>query len=294
MRNNTEALLGRNRMYGLYRRVPVEAAGNCYLLLNGRVVVGPEYLIALISFSVFFICSYILFYTVVPRLEQYSLISKSFYYLTYTSFVSSFVFMLFTATSDPGAIVPAPAGEAGPEQREPRVVECNGVMIKQKWCSSCNFYRPLRSSHCKVTNMHIARFDHMCSFLGTGIGVQNYRWFLLSIYFITLYALLTICVSARYLKIQVELHQALLLKVLLGNFDIVLILLISIIIFLAFGLLVFYHTYITSQNLTMNEQVKKVYTTKNPFDLGSTWKNFMAVFWPQVDPVPDLVIFSCI
>jgi len=45
-------------------------------------------------------------------------------------------------------------------------------------CHSCHIARPLRSKHCRAMNRCVLLFDHNCPFLGTTIGLYNYRFFL--------------------------------------------------------------------------------------------------------------------
>ena len=48
-----------------------------------------------------------------------------------------------------------------------------------KLCSTCNIYRPLRTSHCGECGVCVERMDHHCPWVGTCIGKKNYTYFYL-------------------------------------------------------------------------------------------------------------------
>ncbi|KAK9810494.1 hypothetical protein WJX72_011736 [[Myrmecia] bisecta] len=47
----------------------------------------------------------------------------------------------------------------------------------EKYCSTCNIWRPPRSSHCSVCGYCMERFDHHCAVVGTCIALKNHRFF---------------------------------------------------------------------------------------------------------------------
>ena len=269
----SDALLPERRMHvtgkssSLWRAVPEGSGGRCRVFFKRRIVLGPDLMLTLFSYvTLIGYCMYLATLVIPWWLSTV---------LTVLA-VLILVLMVITGSMNPGIIARADAlsseslgvhfpdrvNEAGIPY--PRYLTINGVSVKQKWCKTCNLYRPPRSNHCKVCDNCVLRFDHHCAFLGCCIGINNYRYFIILITCIT-------CFSS--------LSMGLLFTRLLTDWSVVedwSALLIAVGVSVAFIVLCVYHCYITSKNLTTNEHVKRYYKT-NPFDYGCI-NNFRHVF----------------
>ena len=61
--------------------------------------------------------------------------------------------------------------------------DINNKQQQRPLCHSCHIVRPTRSKHCRVLNKCILLFDHHCPFVGTTIGLYNYRYFYAFVFF---------------------------------------------------------------------------------------------------------------
>lgn len=50
--------------------------------------------------------------------------------------------------------------------------------ITRNYCTTCELYRPPRSSHCSICNNCVSVFDHHCPFVGNCIGQRNNKYFI--------------------------------------------------------------------------------------------------------------------
>jgi len=206
--------------------------------------------------------------------------------LIYEAVVSLFVVVNFAMATfmDPGTFPRATEDEvkSGGETRAPlyKSIDVNGMSIRMKWCSTCQFYRPPRCSHCSVCNACIEVFDHHCPWVNNCIGRSNYRYFVqflisLTIDMFSIFAFSLLYVVSKDNRISSP-NTVLL---------IVLMVIDGVICIPVIGLTCF-HMVLISRARTTNEQVTgKMKGGHNPFDQGCS-VNFRhalcAPVWPKL------------
>jgi len=152
-------------------------------------------------------------------------------------------------------------------------------------CHSCHIAKPLRSKHCRIINKCVVLFDHHCPFVGTTIGLYNYRYFYSFVFCMTVAEIFFGITGICYLR-----H---------GRQDdggggreykiIFLALYLSLFGLLSSGLCI-YHTQLINKDLTTNEHTNlhrfkyltydpATRTVSNPFDKGFV-RNFLGRLKP--------------
>jgi len=111
---------------------------------------------------------------------------------------------IIAGLSDPG-IIPRqklPKGTKAPNPGAVRGLLIHGKDTELKWCRTCNFFRPPRTSHCATCDKCVLVFDHHCPFIGNCVGRNNYRYYLAFIWVATIVGLFIIAHSMAYLIIE--------------------------------------------------------------------------------------------
>ena len=167
--------------------------------------------------------------------------------------------------------------------------------IQVKYCSTCHIWRPSRTSHCNTCQQCILNHDHHCIFLNNCIGQRNYKfflWFLLYMVIACLYLLIISILQLCHYKFvsQQQQQQQQQQQTKITNFHqsikthpvSLLLLIYSCLAIWYPSLLLAFHIFLTSQNITTREYLNFVYKKKpdftdsgfvNVYNTHSIWKN---------------------
>lgn len=217
--------------------------------------------------------------------------------------------LLKTSFSDPGIIpratnaeaesiereIEQPSNGAGAAYRPPprtKEVQVKGQAVKLKYCFTCKIFRPPRASHCSICDNCVERFDHHCPWVGNCVGKRNYRYFYLFLVSLAFHCVFIFVCALTHLVLLSKKEE----NGDKGNFldtirespaSIIVCVICFFSVWSILGLAGF-HTYLTSSNLTTNEDIKGAYSSKrsstnfNPYSQGNPLSNCaMVLCGPQ-------------
>jgi len=224
-----------------------------------------------------------------------------------------FVFVLSTlfrtSFTDPGVLPRATAAEAEFIERQielvpggdsesvpmfkppPRTRDINirGQVVTVKYCFTCKIFRPPRASHCSICDNCVDRFDHHCPWVGNCVGQRNYRYFYLFLVSLSVHAVYIFIAALAHL-ILLSQTKDFLLAVQTSPASVVVCVICFFSVWSVVGLAGF-HTYLTLNSQTTNEDIKGTYSSRgdlhdvfNPFSHGGCCTNFCANICGPVMP----------
>jgi len=177
--------------------------------------------------------------------------------------------LLLTSCTDPGIIPRSKSQNSNNEiiPNKSEIIEVNGYLYSFKYCDTCGFYKPPRSTHCRQCDNCVEKWDHHCPWMGTCIGKRNYRYFFLFCFQAGFYSIVAVfvCVTQIILRIfyginNVPLiypayYQAVIFSLLWSIPSFLLILYFST-VFLLPTMMTIIHTYFISSGQTTYENIK--------------------------------------
>ncbi|KAJ7185289.1 DHHC palmitoyltransferase-domain-containing protein [Mycena filopes] len=210
--------------------------------------------------------------------------------------------MLATAMRDPG-ILPrdldpeppypvASPSDGGMRTALPRELKIRSEVVRVKWCTTCETYRPPRASHCRMCDNCVDGLDHHCRWVNNCVGRRNYTTFVILLVSLTTTAVYVIVTAALHLNFLARWTQAaggdggggLKHAVRRGTGSVV-VFCLTIVALWPVGALLTYHVRLLLVDVTTLEQIRnQAHKTlvpgpapPNPYTHGSWHKNLRAV-----------------
>ena len=268
--------------------------GNNRFLCDGRLMMGPGVLSCVVTLAFILAPSLSFFANTSAVLLAHD--TQPVWILLAAAQLAVVLFaMARTAVCDPGII---PRRDGYLDERLKKILPksqglvINGRVVTLRYCTTCNIYRPPRSSHCKICDNCVDRFDHHCPWVGNCIGRRNYYWFLLFTFSSAAFAvyILAACCRALYLQgldeADADANLPLLQLLVLGaqadthSLSVAIFCLLSMLFTVTLSS---FHVYLVSKGLTTNEYIKGTYS-----DRSSVYSRGCCANWASVltDPVP--------
>jgi len=302
----------KSKMNRIQRKWEVFPGRNSFYC-NGRIVMAQKAGIFYLTIILIVTTSSLFFAFDCPYLTEH--VSPAIPVVGGVLFIFVMSNLFRTSFTDPGIIPRATRAEAQDIERQmdaqngangagngaayrppPRTKEVmvKNTSIRLKYCFTCKIFRPPRASHCSICDNCVERFDHHCPWVGNCVGKRNYRYFYLF--------LLSLAVHCVFIFACAVTHLVLLTKNDYNGNDGPFIeaiqkspssIIVCVICFFSvwsiLGLAGF-HTFLTTSNLTTNEDIKGAYSNKrthtnfNPFSAGNAFYNCREVLCGPTNP----------
>eukprot|EP01026_Neomeris_dumetosa_P044861 TRINITY_DN3801_c0_g1_i3.p1 TRINITY_DN3801_c0_g1~~TRINITY_DN3801_c0_g1_i3.p1 ORF type:complete len:361 (-),score=32.70 TRINITY_DN3801_c0_g1_i3:1129-2211(-) len=248
--------------------------GNEVFFCGGRLVAGPGWKNLFLTVGLILVP--LVVFLVWPARYVSQEVSWAFFGIGLGLGLLSLVWLFITGCMDPGIVAREKPDEQYLRGEKPRTMDVlvNGHNVTVRYDDTCHFYRPPRCHHCSINDNCILKFDHHCPWVGTTIGLRNYRFYLLFISNSTLLCLFVmgVCMYSIHLKRE-ELEEDGESTKISNLFKktvpaLVLIGYAFLATFFVGGLTAF-HTYLISSNQTTYENFKRGYSGRtNPYSKG--------------------------
>ena len=241
-------------------------------------ITGNKFYMMILSF-ISYTFSFILFLVIIFQTKE----SSSFIFTKIFIFILYFlqIYSTFRAgCTDPG-ILPKQYLIYSLNKKPERRCIINGHLINLKYCISCDIFIPPRCHHCSRCDNCVEKFDHHCIWLGTCIGLRNYKFFYLLIFCLVINDIYQILFCLYFLLNNIKNlknDKNTTLKIIISMSIIILYDILFIIFFL--GKLFILHTYFCFNNLTFYEYFKEKFKTVpgfNPYN-KKFFNNFTQIF----------------
>lgn len=229
--------------------------GNNLIWCKNNFITGNRFYLMILAFTSYTI-PFILFLVFIFQTKESSsfLFTKIFIFILY--FLQ--IYSTFRAgCTDPG-ILPKQFLVYSQNKKTERRCIINGHLINLKYCISCDFFIPPRGHHCSKCDNCVLKFDHHCGWLGTCIGIRNYKFFYILIICLFIGDIYQIIFCLYFLLDNIkniENDKKTTLKIIISMSIIVLYDILFLFFFL--GKLFVLHTYLCITGLTFYEYFKK-------------------------------------
>ena len=124
--------------------------------------------------------------------------------LLYTGLIVATVATLWRAAlSDPGSLPKSTIrSDAFIEDSPQRSVRVSSQVVISKYCTECHLWRPPRCAHCSTCGHCVANFDHHCPWVGSCVGLGNYKYFISFLLLVIMACVFTILLSGTFILLS--------------------------------------------------------------------------------------------
>ncbi|KAJ6243568.1 s-acyltransferase [Anaeramoeba flamelloides] len=228
----------------------------------------------------------------------------SWFWITLVILILVNLFLFLTAFVNPGILKRFPYYESLGKTKEsvetndqpfPWLEMQNGERsFKLKYCSTCNIYRPPRSSHSSKSNNCVLKFDHHCPWVGSDVGLRNYRFYIYFLFFVTIFSPNTLIAGIYHMVITFQNfakdddldNMGIFSKGFSKCWYSLLLIIYAFFFFYYVTKLFWYHIKLISKGITTKEDRNRTYIkSRSPYNQG-LWKNWKNHLFSNFHPIP--------